>query len=893
MGEQVSGALPRLLRCWGKTDPDNPAIFHPALFHMLDVGSVAIEVLSDQASPRWRNVLAKVFNTESSILAQWLPCLVALHDIGKISSAFQFTSAAPTQAARMKSEDFQSGMNINLSHPQVGQVFISREWANSDGLSKTHVLVLRDMIGGHHGRFSPPGGLADAEAQLIVFEPPEWKELRIQVAELIFSLMAPAQRVPGTFGGDISAATMMLTGFTILCDWIGSNRQFFPPEPDCSLEEYLTKSRQRARLAADGTGMFLPCASNKPPNFTALFKHLSPPRPLQNAIDAIPYDILQKPCLAIIESPTGEGKTEAALALAHRLAVTNGTDELYYALPTTATSNQMFKRVQKYLGECLGLPTQVKLIHGQAFLFEDELQSSPLLNGENGDTHPSLEWFNTSKRSLLAPFGVGTVDQVELGALNTSFTALRLLGMAGKVVIFDEVHAYDMYMTTIIERLLNWLSSLGVSVVLLSATLPQSRRKLLAEAYIGNSAEATLEQSSSYPNLWIWSESGEHQVSPPAANTDLRISLSTLNYGSRDADGKARWLYESVKNGGCACWITNTVQRAQDMYAALRGIVATDVNCLLLHSRFPLNRRQELEKEIDQLYGFVKSTRPVKGIVIGTQVIEQSLDLDFDVMVSDLAPVDLLLQRAGRLHRHAHTPTRPAAWGQPHLFVNMDLEEDGNLHVEEDKYVYPEYLLRRTWQVLQSKSEIVLPSDYRLLVEEVYNDNPPPPNDSLSQYWEKFIQHQNNVVNQAKLRLIPKPNPLDTFSGAIALSHFVEKEGDASWIVAQTRLGEQTIQVIPLERRGVETWLFSGNRQIHLNEVETRDVQLEMLRHCVRINDRRLVNILLSHPIPLLFRRAPLLAGSVPLIFENGECTFNTHISVKMDMELGLKIEQL
>jgi len=880
----------RVLRCWGKTVKGS-ADFHPALFHMLDVGHVARELLSERASPRWRRVLAEALGTDAGALADWLPWFIALHDIGKISAAFQMSDRKQEQKARLKAEGFSFGQwrpSLKLHHRYVGQVFVADELDLSlpDALRR----AWREMVAGHHGEFAASGSLKQARKMLKVYEPPEWANLRTVAAKTLQGYFFEQLFCPRPEPTNVSTAIMALTGLTILCDWLGSNGLYFPAQSEVDLDEYVQESARLAQQAVEKAGFFQLSQSAVAAGFATLFPDKKPSRPLQDAIDAIPSELLSEPCLAVIEAPTGEGKTEAALALAHRLAQASGTDELYCALPTTATSNQMFGRLAEYIRDRLGLPGRVKLVHGQAFLVEDALQLDPLDNGGQDDgKQASLEWFTSKKLALLAPFGVGTIDQVELAALNVKHNALRMIGLAGKVVIVDEVHAYDVYMTTIVERLLNWLAALGTSVILLSATLPDARRAALARAY-GGQVDQGIPDQEAYPSLWVVGRTGGYQATPPAYQPNHPLEIGNLHLADDDSKAKADWLLKAVTGGGCACWITNTVDRAQRMFDALTGSVADKVDCMLLHARFPLDDRQKLERKLADKYG-PKGDRPQRGIVIGTQVLEQSLDLDFDVMVSDLAPIDLLLQRAGRLHRHQRGDR-----GTPRLWINTELEVNGDPKLGVDKVIYDEYILRQTWLALAAKSEITLPADYRPLIEAVYDEAGPAPDSPLTGVWQRLKEREANAEDEARLRLLRKPNPDRPFFAGARLT-FEEDEGNAAWIVAQTRLGRESVTVIPLERDGDEARLFHTDTVVHLDAAVPREMQLQLLRRSLRVSQWYVVQALKAEKDdrPRLFTKSALLKGCFPLWLTGGQLRIPLPkgiVVVTLDPRLGLVIRK-
>jgi len=889
----------RVLRCWGKTTSDVD-IFHPAVYHMLDVGHVARTLLDSEAPRRWRRVLATTLNTSEEKLIEWLPYVVALHDIGKISVAFQ--SSNKLQKERMIQEKFAfAGWPVDAEayHATISQAWFMDTFAN---LNPPLTRILREtfgeMLGGHHGRWVQKQKLGNTRQWLQGnFEPTEWCDLRAITDDFVSKALLKIERTDFPQPRNVSAAVMALTGFTILCDWLGSDQRYFRPEPEMDIEDYLKTSSKRAEQALQEYGFLYATNSNAPTDSATLFSDLGSLRSLQVAIDEIPEQILQEPCLAIIEAPTGEGKTEAALALAHRIAQITGTDELYCALPTMATSNQMFRRLEKHLRIRLKLPLKVKLVHGQAYLVEDELRSvaemQPMDNGDGSNTQDALTWFNSSKKGLVSPFGVGTIDQVELAALNVKHLALRMVSLAGKVVIIDEVHAYDTYMTTILEQVLRWLRVLGTSVILLSATLPLEKRRLLAQAY-GVEETNPLLANEDYPSVLVCGASRVWLRSPAAWQKDRTIFWQELHLGDKEAKEKAAWLLNSVRNGGCASWVTNTVRRAQRIFAELLVSVPPDVELKLLHSQFPLDERQRIETDLNDTYG-PDGKRPLKGIVVGTQVLEQSLDLDFDIMVSDLSPIDLLLQRAGRLHRHQRPSEIRYEHQQPCLWVNFEQTVDGGLKLGSDRSIYAEYFQQKTLIALKEHPQIHLPDDYRTLIKAVYSGDAPDPTDPLHKAWDDLDHKEKIARNQAKDRLIPDPKQRESFSvDAANQVKFEEDENKAAWIVAQTRLGEESVNVIPLEFDGNIARITTEGEPIWVDIEAPKAIQLAMLRRNLRISQQHLVNAIKAfdnHGNKKLFTESTLLKEFYPLWMKNGKVELNTpqgNIFLRLDPHLGL-----
>ncbi|MHB1416581.1 MAG: CRISPR-associated helicase Cas3', partial [Chloroflexota bacterium] len=614
--------------------------------------------------------------------------------------------------------------------------------------------------------------------------------------------------------------------------------------------------------------------------------------------------------LAIVEAPMGEGKTEAGLLLAARLAARGGARGLYFALPTVATSNQMYERVRSHLagwagdGERVGL----LLINGQAELspqYAEALAQQRAPGNRDPDDPIEVDsWLLPRKRSLLSPYGVGTVDQAMMAALNVRHVTLRLLGLAGKVVLIDEVHAYDTYMSTVIDRLLAWLRALGASVVLLSATLPSARRRQLVAAFTGREAAATTADEA-YPLVTIADADADGPprrlaVSGVAAAKTVALERRPDGEGERAAN--ARYLVDRLGEGGCACWICNTVDEAQRCYMTLRKVGAAlppDLRpeVLLFHARFPLERRQQIEKEVLGRFG-PGGERPRRAVLVATQVVEQSLDLDFDLMATQLAPVDLLLQRLGRLHRHADTP-RPAGLASPCLvLLEPPRGGDGGFAFGPYGYVYEPFVLLKTLLALQGLGTVEVPDAVRTLVEAVYDDRPPDeaalaalglPASALATARRHFDGEQQRMAQEARRRLLGEPDRKGNFHLHPGLRFDEESAERDEWIAAQTRLAEPSARVVLLEQddRLLATCGLLDEPQAALSVEAVREL---MLRSAT-ISKRALVGYLddaTEDPRVIELQGHRALKGYRLLLLTGGEFPWTWH---KRDHRLRLLAE--
>ncbi len=924
----------RIFDLWGKTTDDER--YHPAVYHMLDVAYASQVLISNGGSARVRAVLEHTWQgVNIEALVAWTPFLVALHDIGKISAPFQGQASnanAKRQLDRLITQGFVfptiKPTKARLPHSSISALFIRDHLGKLEsGIASDFKRIMVDAASGHHGVFD--GKIQDIWKDLdFIGELEHWHPLRMATYQYLREVLAPKDIPLSAIGTPhrMRAATIGFTGLIILSDWLGSNTNFFPPDCSTPPHEYLENSWCYALEAVAKIGFDAPRQTPEDTNCEALFKPLEPPekrdqyksRHLQIAIDQLTSEQLQTPSLYIIEAPTGEGKTEAGLTLERRLAAHGASDEVFFALPTMATSNQMFKRTSKLFDSLYHEKGVVKLAHGQAGLMEHELRRALDLANYYTDTNhdePSgayaLAWFSGSKKAMLAPFGTGTVDQVELGGLNTRYYMLRLFCLAGKTVIVDEVHAYDTYMNTILDHTLMWLAALGSNVILLSATLPAKRHGELARAFLqgcGETAHDEREPVQAYPVIAHYHHTQPTIIKVKAFRDEQHVHMTWLH--DEDAHAQAQRLIDLTAQGGAVARICNRVNNAQAIFAALQELVAPEDEIVLIHAQMPLNQRNDREKDVERLVGKETTRTPNQRIIIvGTQVLEQSLDYDVDVMVSDLAPIDLLLQRAGRLHRHKRDE-RNAAHSQPILYVQYT-STSAIPDITNWKMIYEPFVLYRTWQVLQRRTNagtalVTLPKDYRLLIEEVYAPYQPSADDGdlaelLTKADKEAHKEEVKMIDQAKTRLIPSIRSIyDESSITEELEEiFVADEdgGMQGWSTAKTRLGDR-ITTIPIYQQPHGRYSLDALGAIALpdfNQLDEREkvtaVQT-LLKHSLPISSPQLLNKIRQHARWHYWKKTPAaLKYLYPLEFtpDGRACQYP---NVTLDPLLGLVIRK-
>jgi len=928
-----------LLLFWAKRS-EAPEIHYPLLSHMLDVAAVAQEMWDGTLHPEARQFFAKQLGLSEHETGLTLSFWAGLHDLGKASPGFQIKSETARQRLEARGFVFY-GYALSESHGIVTaraltELFKSCKYPPHLGRQ------VATVIGGHHGIFPRSHDVKSARAESI-----NWRDVRTELFEAITKILSMPGDLP-IKGNPEPAFFMSLAGLTSVADWIGSNEDFFPIDQPSFFEVLPELSRKKARRALERLGWIGWHPPERKTEFKQLFSFIDLIRPLQNEAIGLAVSLENSPGLVVIEAPTGEGKTEAAMYLADCWMTALGQKGLYFALPTQATSNQMFSRVTHFVQNRYPSQTvNLQLLHGHASLSaEFEVLKRSFANvfepkgiGENEKAYDGVsasvvaaDWFTYRKRGLLAPFGVGTIDQVLLAVLQTRHVFVRLFGLTGKTVIFDEVHAYDAYMTTLLERLLEWLASLGSSAILLSATLPLHRRNDLLEAYqrgLTQKEDGRQEekrgkpQDACYPRIsWITSKQhGAKQIgtSPQSARVlNIEWVNGTMNDGEHGFSLGER-LQAALSRGGCAAVICNTVDRAQEVYRALKSYFPDTAGdgypeLDLLHARFLFGERERREKRTLSRFGkkegkfrFDDCTehivrRPHRAVLVATQIIEQSLDLDFDLMVTEMAPVDLILQRAGRLQRHLQERPPDFEEKPATIWICQPKIQEGGLpdFGGGTEAVYDRHVLLRTWLALNKYSSIRVPEDVEELIEAVYGEDDWSGSlpEGLRQDWqESFAKHEEQLEwekGEAAERWIRNPD----YTGEIWRMTYESREEDDPSLhpahQALTRLGGLDISAICLYCEDERLYLDADYSHC-VNSQTPPDIETtkRLLRRSVRLSRRGLAFSLIEKGklVPQAWRENPLLRHHYLLCFSaDGRCGLGNY-GLILDVEAGIVIE--
>ncbi len=658
-----------LFRYWGKADPAyaGEPKWHPLAYHCLDVAACGRVLLRRQ--PAWLTTLARLSGLDPEALSSWLVFLLSIHDLGKFGNGFQ--SLRPDLFGKLRAEAIQVGYDVR--HDTLGYAVLMEHlpaWLERPDLAERGGNLLRlwaAAVMGHHGRPPKNDGLQGAVRRHFPMDPVV-RDAGAFVAEVRRFLLPDSAVLPVRTDGMLERykhASWLVAGLAVAADWLGSNTRWFEYRaPDLALRDYWQQiALPQAEAAVTESGL-LAANPARDASYAKLFPRIAAtPTPLQAWADTV--TITPGPQIFVLEELTGGGKTEAALTLAARLTAAGRGQGVYFALPTMATADAMFGRVQKREGEAdepwqrffSSKNVSLVLAHSAARTKQklDTLQCRDAgydaRREEASASQHSTAWLADSrKKALLADFGVGTVDQALLGVMPLRHQSLRLLGLSTKVLVVDEVHACDSYMGELLARLLHFHAAMGGSAILLSATLPLDQRARLLNAFavgVGFAAEAPMKTD--YPLA-----THLYATKPDEYPIQAREAVSRVVVVEPLADEAAVFqrLYATVSCGGCAVWVRNTVA---DAVSAWHAWSANHPDCpaTLFHARFALCDRLRIGEEINDNFGPKSTAETRRGkLVIATQVVEQSLDVDFDDMVSDLAPIDLIIQRAGRLQRH-------------------------------------------------------------------------------------------------------------------------------------------------------------------------------------------------------------------------------------------------
>jgi CRISPR-associated endonuclease/helicase Cas3 len=851
---------------------------------MLDVAAVA-EVLLEHEPPSTLEYFAARLSLPESSFMRYVAALVGLHDFGKAIPGFQAKWPQGREQCEASGLGFTEP-SLRITDHACASAALLREHLPEVNAEPGWVPGVLQAISAHHGyNFHLP----EINAARPAFEAPGWSMARKALFDSYWQTLTP-EGVP--LAEELSlAAAEWLAGLTSVADWIGSNPDWFSLEERAdSLVEHFEQGKVLAAQALEEIGwihyrVLLQEKATTDCLIARIVNHEA--RPLQVEGDRLLADV-RGPALLLVEAPMGEGKTELAFLAHLRLQAANRHRGLYVALPTQATGNALFDRARTFLKAFNDQqPLDIQLVHGGALLNE-RVQRLRGIYGEGDESVSSAAWFSPRRRGLLSPYGVGTIDQALFATLNVKHHFVRLWGLSNRVVVLDEVHAYDTYTSGLIESLLCWLKALGSSVVLMSATLPEQRRNALLQAWGVSLTEVS---ELPYPRLLLADSQGVR-----SATFDSRyfppIILETI---SEDVADLAVCTCQLLEAGGYGAVIVNTVSRAQELYCQLQPQLGEDVRLILFHARFPADQRGEREQEVLKVFGNsgTDHLRPGRVLLIATQVAEQSLDIDFDFLITDLAPVDLILQRAGRLHRHRRI--RPQAHAKARLIVaGLNPQHLPELKRTAWEFVYEPYILGRTWAFLSREQTLHLPQDIDRLVQAVYSDAPLPEDlkaEELAYINVDAKDRHNTRLNDERQRAVNIAiDPSHEPQSAYLRKPRGNEEGEGLGLTNRTRLGDDAITLVPVYQVS-GGWSVQPDGKVFDPQQPVCDtLTSELYDRQLKLSHREVVAYFSTVEAPTCFARNPMLRHLKPLLLKRGVFELERMV-LRLDADLGLVLE--
>ncbi|WP_312980239.1 CRISPR-associated helicase/endonuclease Cas3 [Atlantibacter sp.] len=819
---------------WGKTvrEDSQQTGCHLLSWHSLDVAAVA--------SCWWEgsSLIRSVFCRNSPSLDEkqvkaWVLFFIALHDIGKFDTRFQCKSVETWRMlfqgdAKLSARDYSCCQGFD--HGAAGLYwFIEDYQPMQEGCDFTcfdepepHPLhswiPWIEAVTGHHGYIRPQHELNDNNLRWPTFLSPllaerdrqarcEW----IEALEALF--LNPVGLSVNDTPPDISP---LMSGFCSIADWLGSWRnndtfQFsaaIPTTMDQLRDYFIAKCEKDAPIVLQRSGLLADAQA-----YQGVQKLLSTghqPRQLQVLVDALPLES----GVTLIEAPTGSGKTETALAYAWRLIDANLADSIVFALPTQATANAMFERMA-FLAGCLFSQPNLILAHGNA-RFNNDFQAIKQ-RGQNAQGNDEAwaqccEWLALSnKRVFLGQIGICTIDQVLISVLPVKHRFIRGFGVGRSVLIVDEIHAFDTYMNGLLDAVLDAQYKAGGCAILLSATLPEQQRHQLLNNYGKAVASNDTCTSAPYPLInwrgnktaaqWDLQDLPEHLPRRFALELES-IKLTDLMPDQTLIDR----MLAAAHTGAQVCLICNLVDVAQKVCRELQQKSGPDIDVILFHSRFTLLDRQSKEENVLRYFG-KNGDRSRGRILVSTQVVEQSLDVDFDWLITQHCPADLLFQRLGRLHRHERD-SRPTEFSFPFATVLLPDQASYGLH---SKIYGNVRVLWRTQQHLEALSAqpLYFPDAYREWLDVIYCPNEADEPEWVTAAMDEYEMQQ--LVKRSKAR------DMLGWAARAPLNDSDEK------IQAVTRDGEMSLSVVPYLQTEQGKQLLDGRVIEHLDEFSVRE----------------------------------------------------------------------
>lgn len=932
---------------WGKFDRGLLAVY-PLLFHLLDAAAVAGEVWDRVLTAGQRRLIAEGVGVREGEARCLVMFVAGLHDLGKLAQFQQREShpwARVSLALRADTAGWQRMPHERASMHSALQL-LEEAGYNTDTSDSPGVRVAQ-ILGGHHGRFLQLDldGAAKASRVNLALGGPKWQNLRRRYFALLRHLTG-AQVVPSRLS---VPASVLITGVGVIADRLASQRHYWLPKaqaPAFGAAEHWAQVVKDAPQLVDESGLARVELPQMP--FARVHRGVDAPNALQSSLirQLTPVAEVKGPGIVVVTDTTGAGKTVTALEAARILNAASGTAGVAWLLPTTATADAAYEVLEAYVAAHRPERAPVSLVYSHSWLntaYSDRQVAvhEPSTTDEFWDEATGAEgaerpqervtvpdgWLRGWDRALLAQFTVATHDQALMAALPVRFSALRLLALSGRTVIVDEAHSMSPFMQQLLKRLLRWLGALDCPVVILSATMPARLSNELVHNYLAGSGRpssslAGLDAAPSYPG-WLFAAAADASLArmdPDACAAHAtrhrrraEIRLYPVRHPSHtDPDGTparesrldhiAAEISPVATGGGCAAVVCATVADAQATYQHLRDALAwnagPDGDLALLHARLPGHERESLTRLVRERLG-PTGERPERLVVVTTSLLDMSLNIDVDIMVSDLASLERLLQRLGRLWRFENLwgpdSGRRPAWvrrlKRPRLSVLQPTDHGGRVVMPAAwRTLEAAFLTHATATYLEQQPEhtlsLTLPDDIQQIVETVHGDATELARTApaLEKRHTAYISRRHAEEHLSALHLVPTPR----HTASLADLHHQRLHARE----AATRLGALPRRLLPVYRMsdGTLTLDRAGIQQLHLDRAPTTRQARRILEHTLPVPAAWVAERRREHHAPAAWSTHALLADLVLLPQDSdtsAAARFGRH-TLYVDPELGL-----
>lgn len=918
---------PLVWQLWAKSGEDGKWLSIPQ--HMRDSAAIAGLLWEHWISDSLRNLLSVETGLEAPELRTLVQWLAGVHDVGKIDSEFIRQIENRPECAWLVGQARSAGLEFRtkstsrrIPHSHISDVLVAEYLVDQAALRHKRAVSFSAVVGSHHGLPIPLSERKRAQEH-VEWLPPPWRELQQNALSTMASETTFDDILPRLPDGLSAPAQMILSGLVIMTDWIASNTEACPLST--TGHDFNGARGEEALGRIDPTPAWRPSPPSVPAGeaYAVRFgwSESRRARPVQSlALELAQGMAHGEGGLLAVEAPMGEGKTELALLCSEILAQRNGSGGIMVAAPTMATADGLLRRVEDWAEAAMAHGIDVAslfLAHSKSRL-NKQYRGLPTLK-EIHDAQGAVvahQWLSGRKKGILANAVVGTVDQVLFMALQSKHMMLRHLGLGQKVVVIDEVHAYDAYMSQYLERALTWLGHYKAPVILLSATLARSSKERLVSAYVQglNRSRKSVPQDEpedSYPAITVAHRGGVSAYAVAPREQDQTVHLRILEEG----DEAIRCaLQQTADEGGCTAVVCSTVDRAQRAFAIAQQLVGSDA--VLLHSRFVAGDRAAKESALLDELGPASSrragTRPPRRIVVATQVIEQSLDVDFDHMITDIAPSDLILQRVGRIHRHERPESDRPGWARTPTvrlrgFTSAPSATVPPIFDDLVSLIYPEHLLLSSCTALGLIEEapcLTLPTEIPRVVHETYEEPRIPEHwrDQADCALTTYESAREQAARRASTFRLDRPRPATTLTHLFGnLADDVDRDdwGEQRGL-AQVRDTDPTLEVLLVQKTSLGyrplPWLVDGESQeVYEGREPSWETAQILASSSVRLPRFFSQEWVITKAIESLeretdisWRQHPLLRGQLMLRLDDEGAAVLLGRKLRYDRELGL-----